>query len=112
MAHKNWEQMGRRRYLRILLRQIHDDLQSAREAGSWTPAERLVGRALAVRNELDTAPPEEAASVADATPEELTAYHQEVAPTLPDHDLDVYAEEWLERLGAVVVVEGGRVVVR
>jgi hypothetical protein len=87
-ATPKWESMDRRTYLRTNLREVHKDIEDARDAASWQAVGTLRMRARDLREELDAldAPKAEAAPVnpfAGKTDEEVKALLRAMVRGLP-----------------------------
>ncbi len=85
-------------YLGELLREVHGDIDAAREEEGWTAVSRLASLALTIRNEMDKL--REDRAVASGLPvSELAARLAEAIRALPSEHLPVIAEALASRSG-------------
>ena len=103
--------MGRIPYLRAMLTQVHDDLDSSRKRGSWTAVERLSRLAVTIRDELDEEATDTSVDLSEMSAEEARAHLVDFFRALSQEHLDLAMEQWCARSQAHGVVDEGRVIV-
>lgn len=97
---RNWTQMGDRKYYAEQLRQIHADLDGARQCGSWQALAALHRQAMQMRERLDEIDRErKRPAEAAMTEDELVAILVDAIRNISDTHLDLIEEEVVRRRG-------------
>ncbi len=106
---KPWAKLSRRSYLRASLDQAELAAENAISGGSWQGAAMFKRLAKGYREELDELAAAEAEARRLANLEGLSSRMAVAATEMSETQLEIFVREYLDRTGARLVVDGGRV---